>query len=418
MDVAAWLDHQLHLHPKNVELGLERVRPVAERLGVLRPATRVLTVAGTNGKGSTVAMLEAACLAAGLRVGAYTSPHIERYHERIRIDGREVGDADLIAAFEAVDAARGDVALTFFEFGTLAALWLFARAGLDVATLEVGLGGRLDAVNLVDADIALLTTVDLDHMEWLGPTREHIGREKAGIFRADRPALCGERDTPASVIEAARYVGARFECRGPDFELQPEGDALRYSDAAGVLYLPRLRLGAPAQLDNAALATRALRLLGLPDSAIAAGIANAAPRARLQRIEGKPEVVLDVGHNPQAARQLAAWLVTCPKPTLAVFAALADKDIESVVALLAPAIRHWHLAGLDAMGRSQSAEALADRIRRSLPEAELSVHPDVCTALSVAIDEAGEGMRVLVFGSFHTIGEAFAGLRSRGRLDA
>ncbi len=418
MDVAAWLDHQLRLHPKNIEMGLERVRPVAERLGVLRPAARVLTVAGTNGKGSTVAMLEAACLAAGLRCGAYTSPHIERYHERIRIDGREVEDADLIAAFEAIEKARADIPLTFFEFGTLAALWLFARAGLDVAVLEVGLGGRLDAVNLVDADIALLTTVDLDHMDWLGPTREHIGREKAGVFRSGRPALVGEREPPASVLEHAATIGARLERRGLDFDVEADAGGLSYRDAQGRLRLPHPQLAAPAQLDNAALATRALRLLGLPEAAIAAGIANAAPRARLQRIAGVPEIVLDVGHNPQAARQLAEWLDAHPKPTVAVFAALADKDIEGVVAPLRHAIARWHLAGLDVAGRSQSAEAVASRVWAAVPDAHLHPHADVEAALRAALAEAGAESRVLVFGSFHTVGEAFACLRQLGRLPA
>ncbi|SDD87461.1 bifunctional tetrahydrofolate synthase/dihydrofolate synthase [Aquimonas voraii] len=416
MDVAAWLDHQLRLHPKNIEMGLERVRPVAQTLGVLRPAARVLTVAGTNGKGSTVAMLEAACLAAGLRCGAYTSPHIERYHERIRIHGREVEDADLIAAFEAVEAARAGVPLTFFEFGTLAALWLFARAGLDVAVLEVGLGGRLDAVNLVDADIALLTTVDLDHMDWLGPTREHIGREKAGVFRSGRPAVIGEREPPASVLERAREIGARLERRGLDFDVEAHAEGLSYRDAQGALQLPHPQLSAPAQFDNAALAARALRLLGLTEAAIAAGIANAAPRARLQRIAGVPEIVLDVGHNPQAARQLADWLDAHPKPTVAVFAALADKDIEGVVAPLRHAITRWHLAGLDVAGRSQSAEALAARIRDAAPDPILHVHADVDAALRAAVAEASPDSRVLVFGSFHTVGEAFACLRQLGRL--
>lgn len=418
MDVAAWLDHQLRLHPKNIELGLERVHPVAEALGVLRPAVRVLTVAGTNGKGSTVAMLEAACLAAGLRCGAYTSPHIERYHERIRLGGREVEDADLIAAFEAVEAARAGIPLTFFEFGTLAALWLFTRAELDVAVLEVGLGGRLDAVNLVDADIALLTTVDLDHMDWLGPTREHIGREKAGVFRGGRPALIGEHEPPASVLEHAREIGARLECRGFDFDVQADAEGLRYRDAQGALRLPYPQLSAPAQFDNAALATRALRLLGLPDAAIAAGIARAAPRARLQRIEGVPEIVLDVGHNPQAARQLAAWLDAHSQATIAVFAALADKDIEGVVAPLRHAIVRWHLAGLDVAGRSQSADALAARVRNAAPDAHLHPHADVDAALRAAVAEAGAESRVLVFGSFHTVGEAFACLRQLGRLPA
>lgn len=418
MNLAQWLEHQQRLHAQPIALGLDRVREVAARLGTGRPARRVITVAGTNGKGSTVAFIEAIARAAGLRVGTYISPHLVRYNERVRIDGREAEDAALIVAFEAVEAARGETPLTWFEFGTLAALWLFARAGLDVAVLEVGLGGRLDAVNLVDADIALLTTVDLDHMDWLGPTREHIGREKAGVFRSGRPALVGEREPPASVLERAREIGARLERRGFDFDVDANAEGLSYRDAQGALRLPHPRLSAPAQFDNAALATRALRLLGLPEAAIAAGIASAAPRARLQRIEGVPEIVLDVGHNPQAARQLAAWLDAHSQATVAVFAALADKDIEGVVAPLRHAIARWHLAGLDVAGRSQSAEALAARVRNAAPDADLHPHADVDAAIRAALADAATDARVLVFGSFHTVGEAFAALRQLGRLPA
>lgn len=416
MDLDAWLDHQLRLHPKSIAMGLERIRPVAEALGVLRPARRVVTVGGTNGKGSTVAMLEAAALAAGLRVGAYTSPHIEHYRERIRIDGFEAGDDQLVAAFEAVEAVRGEVPLTFFEFGTLAALWLFTRAGLDLAILEVGLGGRLDAVNLVDADIALVTTVDMDHMDFLGPTREHIGYEKAGIFRPGRPALVGELDPPARLIEHARTIGADLQRRGEVFGIERRDQRLNYRDDQGDLDLPLLRLVAAAQIDNAAIAARALRLLGIDAESIATGIAGAAPRGRLQRIEGAPEVVLDVGHNPQAARQIAAFLIAHPKPTHAVFAALADKDIEALAAILGPHIEVWHLAGLDVAGRSQSAQALAQRVHSALPESRVEQCLDVDGALARALRAAPSEGRVLVLGSFHTVGEAFAGLRRRGLL--
>jgi dihydrofolate synthase/folylpolyglutamate synthase len=418
MNLDAWLDHQLQLHPKSIELGLDRVRPVAEQLGVLRPATRVVTVAGTNGKGSTVALLEAAALAVGWKVGAYTSPHIERYNERVRLHGLDATDAQLIAAFEAIEAARGDIALTYFEFGTLAALWLFTRAKLDLAILEVGLGGRLDAVNLVDADIAIVTTIDLDHMEWLGPTREHIGREKAGIFRAGRAAILGELDPPASVIETANTVGARLYRRGHEFDIEVGRDALRYRDSAGELALPRPQLQAPAQLDNAATAACALRLLSVPAAAIATGIASAAARARLQTVATAPEIVLDVGHNPQAARQLAEFLATHPKLTVAVFAALADKDVESVAQLLAPHISRWWLAGLDAGARSQSAQRLAARMQAAVPQAELEIRADVATALHSALGAVSADQRVLVFGSFHTIAEALAALRADGILRA
>jgi dihydrofolate synthase / folylpolyglutamate synthase len=317
-----------------------------------------------------------------------------------------------------VEAARADIPLTFFEFGTLAALWLFTRAGLDVAVLEVGLGGRLDAVNLVDADIALLTTVDLDHMDWLGPTREHIGREKAGVFRAHRPALIGELEPPLSVVEHA--LGDRREAGAPRLRLRSGGGGGWPSvpGRRGRAAAAAPAAAAAAQRDNAALATRALRLMGVTDAAIRSGIATAAPRARLQRIPGLPEVVLDVGHNPQAARQLAEWLAAHPKPTIAVFAALFDKDIEGVVSPLRHAILRWHLAGLDAPGRSQSAETLSDRVRQAVADASLQLHADVDAALRAALADAGGDARVLVFGSFHTVGEALATLRATGRSEA
>jgi dihydrofolate synthase / folylpolyglutamate synthase len=417
MDIDAWLDHQLRLHPKSIAMGLERIRPVAEALAVLGPAKRVVTVGGTNGKGSTVAMIEAAALAAGLRVGAYTSPHLEHYRERIRIDGVEASDAQLITAFEAVEAARGEVALTFFEFGTLAALWLFKQAALDLAILEVGLGGRLDAVNLVDADLAAVTTVDMDHMDFLGPTREHIGFEKAGIFRAGRPALVGELDPPARLLEHAQSIGADLQRRGIAFDIERRGPRLHYRDSEGELELPLPRLAASAQIDNAALAVRALRLFGIDAAAIAQGIARAAPRGRLQRIGGAPEIVLDVGHNPQAARQIAAFLEAEPKPTQAVFAALADKDIEALTQILGPHIARWHLAGLEVSGRAQSAHALAARVRAAHPEASLELSARVADALASALAACGADARVLVFGSFHTVGEALTALRACGRLE-
>ncbi|HET6396761.1 MAG TPA: Mur ligase family protein, partial [Pseudoxanthomonas sp.] len=216
MDLQQWLAHIERQHPKAIEMGLERVREVAARLGLARPAAQVVTVGGTNGKGSTVAFVEAIARAGGWKVGAYTSPHLLRYNERVRIDGADAGDAALAAAFAAVEAARGDTPLTYFEYGTLAALWLFQRAGLDLAVLEVGLGGRLDAVNLVDADVAVITTVDIDHTEWLGADRESIGREKAGIARPWKPLVLGEVDSPSSVLRHAYAIGANAIRLGSD----------------------------------------------------------------------------------------------------------------------------------------------------------------------------------------------------------
>ncbi|PNS09599.1 bifunctional tetrahydrofolate synthase/dihydrofolate synthase [Solilutibacter silvestris] len=417
-----WLVRLQRQHPTAIELGLERVREVAVRMQLPKPAPCVITVGGTNGKGSTVAFIEAIARATGLRVGAYTSPHILRYNERVRIDGVDAGDAELVAAFEAIEAARGDISLTYFEAGTLAALWLFARAKLDLAILEVGLGGRLDAVNIVDADVAVITTVDLDHMDWLGEDREDIGTEKAGIARAWKPLILGDDDPPASVLRRAYAIGASSLRIGCDFFKEHiDADAWRWREPGLTLELPMPVLPAPVQLRNAAVAIAALRASGLdiPDTAWALGIATAHVQGRLQRLERDGvEVWLDVGHNPQAARALAEWLQGQPKQgrTHAIYAALADKDAAGVTAPLAAHVDDWHLAGLDVEGRAQSAEALSTRV--NLPGATL--HGDVGDALRQVRGSAKAGDRVLVFGSFHTVEAALRSLRSaqRGEVGA
>ena len=336
-----WLEYIEQQHPRSVELGLDRMRVVAQRMGLKRPARKVITVGGTNGKGSTVAFIEAIARAAGWRVGAYTSPHLLAYNERVRIDGCDAGDAELVAAFEAVDAVRGDTPLTYFEYGTLAALWLFEREALDLAVLEVGLGGRLDSVNLVDADVAVITTVDIDHVDYLGPDRDVIGFEKAGIARAWKPLVLGDDDPPASVLRHAYAIGASAVRARCDFFFEPLGGGQWQWREVGKQYrLPMPGLAAPSQLRNAATAIAALRALGkpLPPQAIADGVAAAHAPGRLQRFERDGVAVLvDVGHNPQAARELASWLHASPVAgrTLAVFAALADKDAVGVVAALA-----------------------------------------------------------------------------------
>ncbi|HSR64631.1 MAG TPA: bifunctional tetrahydrofolate synthase/dihydrofolate synthase, partial [Xanthomonadaceae bacterium] len=338
--LAEWLDYIERQHPKSIALGLERVREVAARMGVQRPATHVITVGGTNGKGSTVAFIEAIARAAGWKVGAYTSPHLLRYNERVRIDGAEVDDASLVVAFEAVEEARGETPLTYFEYGTLAALWLFQRSALDLAVLEVGLGGRLDAVNLVDPDVAVITTVDLDHQDWLGAEREAIGAEKAGIARAWKPLVLGEDAPPSSVLDRAYLIGASAIRAGCDFFFEPlprpaddgRPDGWRWREVGCELELPMPRLAAPAQLRNAATAIAALRALDVapPEPAYAQGVATAFVPGRLQEFERDgTRIVVDVAHNPQAARELANWLGVDPPAgrTHAVFAALGDKDV-------------------------------------------------------------------------------------------
>jgi len=405
-----WLDYQQQVHPTSIDLGLERVGDVARRLGLGRPARRVATVAGTNGKGSTVAYLEAIARAAGWKVGAYTSPHLLRYNERVRINGAEAGDEALVAAFERIEAARGELPLTYFEFGTLAALCLFEAAGLDLAILEVGLGGRLDATNIVDPDVAVITTIDLDHQDWLGDDREAIGGEKAGILRAGKPCVLAERDPPSSVLRRAYMLGA-YAIRGhADYLIDELDDGRwRWREPGWQIELPPPAMQAPAQRENAAAAIAALRALDLPlpDQAIVAGVAAARVPGRLQRLPGRPERVLDVAHNAQGARQLAAWLQAQPRPTVAVFSALADKDIAALAGPLAGLVQAWHLGPItDAGPRGLSAAALAERLAGVVPGERLRRHASLGEALAAATAEAGEDGRVLVFGSFHTVAEA------------
>lgn len=430
LDLPGWLERIGHLHPAGIELGLERVREVATRMGLGRPAAEIVLVGGTNGKGSTIAFMEAIARADGRRVGSYTSPHLFAYNERVRIDGVTASDNALVEAFEAVEAARapaeGDaVALTYFEMGTLAALWLFERAGLDLALLEVGLGGRLDATNIVEPDVAVITTVDIDHREWLGDDREAIGREKAGIARAWKPLVLGDDDPPSSVLERAYLIGAsavRIGCDfffEVDFDTGPGSDSRqetgpaqwRWREVGYQLELPRPALMAPVQLRNAAVAIAALRTLQqVPaQAALAKGVATAGVAGRLQRFERAGiEVLVDVGHNPQAAAALAQWLATHPAAggTRAVYAALADKDAPGVVAELADAVAHWHLAGLEDEGaRSCDSATLKARLAGTAA-ARGSTHLDIAAALDAALAASTAGGRVLVFGSFLTAAAA------------
>jgi dihydrofolate synthase/folylpolyglutamate synthase len=407
-----WLDYQLRTHPQQIAMGLERVREVAIRMRLGRAGRHVVTVAGTNGKGSTVAFVEAIARAAGLRVGAFTSPHLLRYNERVRLCGDDAPDALLVGAFERIEAARGDIPLTYFEFGTLAALAIFADARLDLAILEVGLGGRLDAVNIVDADVAVLTTVDLDHQEYLGPDRETIGADKAGIFRAGRPCVLGERDPPSSVLRRAYELGA-IAIRGhSDYLVDRRADGWTWREPGFEIELPLPALVAPAQLDNAAAAIAALRALPieLPDAALVEGVRSAHVPGRLQVVSHSPEVLVDVAHNPQAAAQLAEWLRAHPMRTRAVFGALRDKDVAAVAALLDPLLVDWHLAGIhDAGARSVDAAALAAQLEAWVAPERLHLHHDAAAALRAAVAASAGDERVLVFGSFHTVADALRG---------
>jgi len=412
--LADWLAYQEQVNPRAIELGLERVRSVWLRMGAPRPARHVITVGGTNGKGSTVALLEAMLRQAGQRVGCFTSPHLLAYNERVRIDGADVDDASLVAAFERIEAARRQgpgepIPLTYFEFGTLAALDLFARAGLDVAVLEVGLGGRLDAVNIVDADVAAITTVDLDHMDWLGSDRDSIGREKAGIARAGHPAVVGETDPPAGLLDALHALGATITRAGVDFRVEHLPSGWRWTHRDGTtMTLPDPALAAPVQYANAATAIATLHALdhGLlgqePEHAVATALREVSVSARLQSLGGDPALYVDVGHNPQAARALAQWLdATAHGRVHAVFGALSDKDVAGVMAVLGPRIGHWHLAGLERdTPRGLPALALADALTATCPAARYDLHPGVAEALEAARATALPGELILAFGSF------------------
>jgi dihydrofolate synthase/folylpolyglutamate synthase len=401
-------------------MGLERVRAAAAQLGAeLR--CPVITVAGTNGKGSTCAMLDAVLRCGGYRVALYTSPHLLRYNERMRIDGREASDDELVAAFNAVEDARVAtvpvVALTQFEFGTLAALWLFARAAPDAVVLEVGLGGRLDAVNIVDADVAVVTTVDLDHMDYLGSTREAIGREKAGIFRAGRPAVCGDAAPPATLVEHAREIGAPLLQIGRDFGFVVEGLQWQYYGPGGRRFgLAHPALRGTYQLANAATVFAALGLLQnrlpLAASAMRDGLLTVELSGRFQVLPGRPTIVLDVGHNPQAARALAAALGTMgyhPR-SFAVFGMLADKDIAGVAAALRGRVDRWYVAPLPGP-RGANVGALQAALAAAGVAGEAVVAcADVPAALAAAQNDADEADRIIVFGSFLTVAAALGAL--------
>ncbi|MDN5924610.1 MAG: bifunctional tetrahydrofolate synthase/dihydrofolate synthase, partial [Xanthomonadales bacterium] len=373
--LADWLAYQQHLTAQPIELGLERVRAVWQRLGARRPAQHVITVGGTNGKGSTVAMLEAMLRAGGQRVGCFTSPHLLDYNERIRVDGEDVDDASLVAVFARIESARGDIPLSYFEFGSLAAFEILADVGVDVAVLEVGLGGRLDAVNIIDADAAIVVTVDLDHMHYLGPDRDAIGCEKAGIFRAGRPAIIGDRDPPAGLLDAAEQRQASLWCAGTAFQVVPQEGAWYWLAGNQRLRLPPLALQGRWQIDNAAAALAALYALrsSLPWAASSvAALAEVRVPARLQRIAGPPELIVDVAHNPQAARALADWLHSspCQGRTLAVFSALADKDIPAIAAAVGMGIDHWYCCAIvDAGARGLDANEVQHRVLQGSPQA-------------------------------------------------
>jgi dihydrofolate synthase/folylpolyglutamate synthase len=408
--LAGWLAYLESLHPKTIALGLDRVEAVRARMG-LDFKCPVITVAGTNGKGSTTGMLERILHCAGYRTGCYTSPHLLRFNERVRIATQEATDADIVAALREVEAARGATLLTYFEFTTLAAARLFVRAGIEVAVLEVGLGGRLDAVNVFAPDCAVLTNVALDHQDYLGPDRESIGREKAGIFRAAKPVVCADPDPPSGVLQAAQDLGADLRLIGRDFGFDTSAHQWNWwgrETKRQALAYPALR-GAN-QLFNAATALAALEavatILPVNMQAVREGLATVFIPGRFEVRAGRPVVVLDVAHNPHAAAVLTANLGAqgyFPN-TIAVFGMLADKDIAGVVDALANRVDSWHCASL-AGPRGSSGERLAELLAGQ-GVTRVRAHASVAAAFAAARSEAGENDRIIAFGSFLTVAEA------------
>lgn len=411
-----WLSRLEQLHPTEIELGLERVSSVATTLGVQKPASTVITVAGTNGKGSCVATLEALLRSAGRSVGAYSSPHLLRFNERIRINGEEVSDGDLVGAFEVVEAARGETSLTYFEFSTLAALWLYQCAGVEFALLEVGLGGRLDAVNLVDADLAIITSVAIDHEDWLGSDREVIGREKAGILRPGAPFVCADSTPAQSVLSAAEKQASSSYFIGREFTLtESEGEEL-YQFGELQLTVPPTSLPRP----SIAAAITALALLdALPEQGVKRALADISLPGRCQRVQwcGR-NLLLDVGHNPAAAEHLARWLYHNPVAgeTHALVAVMADKDLEGLFAPLSAQVDHWHPALLPGNARAAGADTLITGLTKAGVEVT-KVHarcPSVADGLRQLLPTLGSQDRLLVFGSFFTVAEVLQQMRDVG----
>ena len=424
--LADWLSYLETLHPKTIALGLDRVAEVARRLEISITCP-VFTITGTNGKGSICAYLDAILRAAGYRVGLYTSPHLLRYNERVRIDGVEATDPALTTAFEAVEQARGDVQLTYFEYGTLAALWMFARANLDTLVLEVGLGGRLDAVNIIDADVAIISGIGIDHVEYLGGTRESIGAEKAGVLRPGRFGVCADPDPPSSVLARADEIGAKLLRIGTDFGyltdktqwqfwMRRQGTADGNSELMRRSGLPYPALRGAVQVRNASAALTALELasprLAVPMQAIREGLINVDWPARFQVLPGRPAIVLDVAHNPQAASILASNLGDMGYfgTTTAVFSILADKDIEGVAGAMIKSIDRWIVApseGARGAGVGRIREGL---IAAGVRDSDIVDSANIADALFRATADAGDADRIVVFGSFVTIAAALRAL--------
>lgn len=426
--LADWLQWQESLHVSAIDLGLERIRTVAQRLNLLKPSFPIITVAGTNGKGSTVAMLTSILKAAGYQVGTYTSPHLLRYNERIALNAEPVTDELLCAAFTAIETVRGETSLTYFEFGTLAALWLFHQQTVDVAVLEVGLGGRLDATNAWDCDIAIVTSIDIDHVDWLGDNREAIGYEKASIGRAGRPLICGDTQPPHSIATTAQSIGAQLWQNGVDFQVIAQPTTKTFSiqfatdklSSASLTDLPYPQLQGEFQLNNAACALVALfllqnRLTQLNRAIFGQGLTQVKLAGRLQQLQKQPEVWIDVAHNPQAARALADWLAQRPSvgKTWVIFSLLIDKNLAEVVEVLRGQVDEWHVFAVDSP-RATPLATLVSGIQQQGISAVIA-HDAIQTAWNYVQARLAAQDRVVIFGSFLVVSGALDEIFTVGR---
>jgi len=402
-----WLSYLESIHPAEIDLGLDRVLMVLRRLFPRKPKARIITIAGTNGKGSTVACLEALLMAAGRTTGTYISPHLQRYNERVRVNGKDIGDEELIAAFSKVEAARKNITLTYFEFGTLAAFLLLADAGVEDWILEVGLGGRLDAVNVLDPDLAIITSVDIDHVAFLGNDREIIGFEKAGILRPGIPAIYADIDPPRSVLQQVAAQRVKLQRLGHSYHIDDKGRevVVHFRDDDLAISLPALSL----PLNSVAAAVAAFRVLEpqqSPDS-VAEVVARVRVPGRFEKLASHPDVYADVGHNPHAARWLAGRLESMKSSVgrlIAVYGALSDKDVEGVVLAMSPIVDQWYLGGLDCP-RGLTIGELAERVRSADSGLNVIESTTVSGALKTALENANPDDLIIAFGSFFTVAE-------------
>ena len=412
-----WLEWQEELHFTAIELGLDRCTVVAENMGLLDPDFTVISVAGTNGKGSSVTMMEAILGNSGYKTGCYTSPHLIHYNERIKLDGVEVSDEMLCESFSRIDHARGDISLTYFEFGTLAALDIFHQANVDVALLEVGLGGRLDAVNCLDADVALVTSVDLDHMQWLGPDRETIGREKAGIFRGDKPAICSDPHPPETVLQYAEEIGATLYIPGRDFNYQLSEDNWSWQWGS-VIYenLPRPDQYNSCQIQNAAGVLMVLNTLKsrLPvdDRAIEKGLEDFSLAGRFQMLSEGTQTILDVAHNNQSAKMLVHNLKQFPNSgkTHIIIGMLKDKDRNSILGELIEIADYWHTVTIS-NSRGTDSETIKNELLDLGVTVPISESDTVANTFLKLQKETGMHDRIVVTGSFLSVGDAIKYLK-------